>query len=237
MPHDVIVALAIVAVLVLPMACWLLAARTRELGRRLLVFLAACALIEIALAQGWVFSGQKFTLLAFFLLVTSAALVGGIGVEKSRHDLPPFRQAGARVLTGALLSGTWAMFAVALIVFLIFGELAFGKPVETPASSTVLPMPSAFYVVANVDRGCGTSVGPQMLCIREIDLQGSGPEATRSVISSLNGIYHWHLTEAADHSWTGCRTIGRLLDAHSVCAVVQHRATADVVTLVTAGDW
>ena len=237
MSHDVIVALAIVAVLVLPMACWLLAARTRELGGRLLVFLAACAIIEIALAEGWMFSGQKFTLLAFFLLVTSAALIGGIGVEKARRDLPPFRQAGARVLTGAILSGAWATSAVAMIVFFIFGELAFGKPVETPASSTVLPLPSDFYVVANVDRGCGTSAGTYMVCIREIDLQGSGPEATRSVISSLNGIYHWHLAEAADHSWNGCRTVGRLLDAHSVCVVVQPRATADVVTLMTAGDW
>jgi hypothetical protein len=219
------------------MACWLLAARTRELGRRLLVFLAACAVIEIALARGWMFSGQKFTLLAFFLLVTSAALVAGIGVEQARHGLPPFRQAGARVLTGALLSGAWASFAVAMIVFFIFGELAFGKPVETPATSSILPLPSDFRVMANVDRGCGTTVGSQMICIREIDLRGPGPEATRSVISSLNETYHWRMTEAADHSWNGCRTIGRLLDAHSVCVVVQPRATADVVTLMTAGDW
>jgi hypothetical protein len=219
------------------MACWLLAARTRELRRRLLVFLAACAIIEIALAEGWTFSGQKFTLLAFFLLVTSAALVGGIGVEKAWHGLPPFRQAGGRVLAGALLSGAWATFAVAMIVFFIFGELAFGKPVETPGSSAVLPMPSDFSVVANVDRGCGTSAGSQMICIREIDLQGSGPEATSSVISSLSGVYHWHMTEARDHSWNGCRTIGALLDAHTVCAVVQPRSTMDVVTLLTAGDW
>ena len=229
--------LAIVAVLVLPLACWLLAARTPRVRGRLLLALACCAAIEIALVEGWIFPGQKYTLLAVFLLVTSATLLTGIAVEKARRDLPPFRRAGPRVLTGALLSGTWATLAAALIVFFIFGELAFGEPVGTPSADTVLPMPSNFYVTANVDRGCGTSTGPQMVCIREIDLQGSGPASTAAVIESLTGVYGWHLTLARDHSWNGCRTVGSFLDAHTVCAVVQPRPSADVVTLQAAGDW
>lgn len=228
---------AIVAVFVLPLACWLLAARTPRIRGRVLLILAFCAIIEIALVKGWIFAAQKYTLLAVFLLVTSAALVTGIGVEKARRDLPPFRQAGARVLIGALLSGACATLAVALIVFFVFGELAFGKPVGTPSADAVLPMPSDFSVVANVDKGCGATAGPQMVCIREIDLQGPGPGSTRTVVNSLTGVYGWHLTEAPDHSWNGCRTIGSFLDAHTVCAVVQSKATADVVTLTAAGDW
>jgi hypothetical protein len=202
-----------------------------------LLALACSTVIEIALVEGWVFPRQKYTLLAVFLVVTSATLLTGIAVEKARRDLPPFRRAGPRVLSGALLSGTWATLAVALIVFFIFGELAFGEPVGTPSAETVLPMPSNFYVIANVDRGCGTSAGPQMVCIREIDLQGSGPTSTAAVIESLTGVYGWHLTLAPNHSWNGCRTVGSFLDSHTVCAVVQSRPAADVVTLEAAGDW
>lgn len=203
----------------------------------MLLALACSTVIEIALVEGWVFPRQKYTLLAVFLVVTSATLLTGIAVEKARRDLPPFRRAGPRVLSGALLSGTWATLAVALIVFFIFGELAFGEPVGTPSAETVLPMPSNFYVIANVDRGCGTSAGPQMVCIREIDLQGSGPTSTAAVIESLTGVYGWHLTLAPNHSWNGCRTVGSFLDSHTVCAVVQSRPAADVVTLEAAGDW
>jgi len=202
-----------------------------------LIILACSVMIEIALVEGWIFPSQKYTLLAVFLLVTATALVVGIGAEKARRDLPPFRQAGARVLIGALLSGACATLAVALIVFFIFGELAFGEPVETPSADTVLPMPSEFYVVANVDKGCGTNAGPQMVCIREIDLQRSGPASAQAVVNSLTGVYGWHLSQSPDHSWNGCRTIGSFLDAHTVCAVIHSKATADVVTLQAAGDW
>jgi hypothetical protein len=227
----------IVAVLVLPLACWLLAARTPRGRGTVLLVLAVFAVIEIALAEGWIFPGQKFTLLAMFLFATSATLLSGIAVEKARRDLPPFRRAGPRVLAGALLSGTWATLAAALIVFFVFGELAFGKPVDTPSADIVLPVPSNFYVVANVDRGCGTSAGPQLVCIREIDLQGSGPTSTTALVESLTGVYGWHLTRATDQSWNGCRTVGSFLDAHTVCAVIQSRPSADVVTLEAAGDW
>jgi hypothetical protein len=231
------VPLTIVAVLVLPLASWLLAARTPRGRGTVLLVLAVFAVIEIALAEGWIFPGQKFTLLAMFLFATSATLLSGIAVEKARRDLPPFRRAGPRVLAGALLSGTWATLAAALIVFFVFGELAFGKPVDTPSADIVLPVPSNFYVVANVDRGCGTSAGPQMVCIREIDLQGSGPTSTATLVESLTGVYGWHLTRATDQSWNGCRTVGSFLDAHTVCAVIQSRPSADVVTLEAAGDW
>lgn len=229
--------LTIVAVLVLPLAFWLLAARTPRGRGTVLLILGVFAIIEIALVEGWIFPGQKFTLLAMFLIATSATLLTGIAMEKARRDLPPFRRAGPRVLAGALLSGTWATLAAALIVFFVFGELAFGKPVDTPSADTVLPVPSNFYVVANVDRGCGASAGPQMVCIREIDLQGSGPTSTAALVDSLTGVYGWHLTRAADKSWNGCRTVGSFLDAHTVCAVVQSRPSADVVTLEAAGDW
>jgi len=58
------VPLAIVAVLVLPLACWLLAARTPRVRGRLLLALACCAAIEIALVEGWIFPGRSTTLLA-----------------------------------------------------------------------------------------------------------------------------------------------------------------------------
>jgi hypothetical protein len=202
-----------------------------------LLVLACSTAAEIALVEGWAFPGRKFTLLAASLIVTSATLVTGISVEKARRDLPPFRRAGPRVLAGALLSGAWATLSVALIAFFIFGELAFGEPAGTPAADTVLPVPSSFYLIANVDRGCGASAGPQMVCIREIDLQGYGPAATAAVIDHLTGTRGWRLAPARDHSWSGCRTVGSFLDAHTVCAVVQSRPAADVITLETAGDW
>ena len=173
--------LTIVAVLVLPLACWLLAARTPRVRGRVLLVLAVFAVIEIALVGGWIFPGQKYTLLTVFLLATSATLLTGIAVEKARRELPPFRRAGARVLAGALLSGTWATLAAALIVFFIFGEMAFGEPVGTPSADSVLPVPSNFSVVANVDRGCGASAGPRWSASARLTCKGSArPRPTRS---------------------------------------------------------
>ena len=97
-------------------------------------------------------------------LATVALLICGIGVEERQEQAVPFRYARIHVRFGTLLSGAFAFMTVALIVFFVFGVLAFGLPASTPSSAGVLPPSPGLAVLANVDQGCGKSAGPQMVC-------------------------------------------------------------------------
>jgi len=257
------VTLAIVAFLVLSFLCWWLAARTREVRRTVSIVLACYAVIEVALAEQWIFPTRTYTMLTVSVLVTVTTLMVGIVVEEGRPHAAPFRFASARVRFGTLLSGAFAFFSVAAIVFFTFGVLAFGVPVSTPSSASVLPMPASLAVIANVDQGCGTTAGPQTVCTREIDIQDQGPDATigfqvgsgsqrpsvarqeaalgattaRMAVNGMTSGYDWHLTSAPGQAWSGCRSVGSWLDRHMVCASVQVRHATAVILLTTSGDW
>ena len=126
---------------------------------------------EIAVALGWIFTGERYSMLVILSFASITALISGIVVEEGRPGARPFRYARLRVRFGTLLSGAFSALTAAAIVFFMFGVWAFGPPAATPSSAGVLPMPASLTVIANVDHGCGGTSGPQMVCSREIDLQ------------------------------------------------------------------
>src|SRR5258708_25861701 len=88
----------IVVVLVLPLTCWGLAARTARTGWIVAIVLAFCAVAEIVLAKGWLLAGERFTLVAGFALAAAA------GIAAERRQPGGLRRAGARIVAGVALS-------------------------------------------------------------------------------------------------------------------------------------
>jgi hypothetical protein len=259
-----IVTAAIVAFVLGSLVCWLVVASTPGLRLAIALVLAVCGIGEIAVGCGWIFSGETYSVLVILALGTVVLLISGIAAEEARPDAVPFRYARLHVRLGTLLSGAFSFVTVALVVFFVFGVLAFGRPASAPASTEVLPLPSGVAVLANTDQGCGGSAGPQMVCSREIDLRlpeaastgdgkgGSGAQArtlqrdelalgtgaAHAVVRGLQGTYGWAFTGAVPHGpWHACRTVGWWLDVHTVCANVTVQGASAVVTLDVASDW
>jgi len=254
---------AIVAFAVGSLACWLVVASTPGLRLAIAVLLSVCGIIQIAVGCGWIFTGATYSVLVILALVAVVLLIVGITAEEGRQQAVPFRYARFHVRFGTLLSGTFSFVTVALIVFFVFGVLAFGRPASTPPSDQVLPLPASLTVLANSDQGCGGRSGPQMVCSREIDLQmpdaasaaslegvsgaqartlqrdelALGTAAAHTAVRSLQGTYGWTFTSGSQGSWHACRTVGWWLDAHTVCASVTVRQATAVVTLDVASDW
>jgi hypothetical protein len=245
------------------LVCWLVVASTRRVRRTVGIVLAVLGILEIAVMSRWIFTGATYSVLVILAVVTVVTLVSGIVVEEGRASAVPFRHARVHVRFGTLLSGVFSFVTVALIVFFLFGVLAFGLPAATPDAIGVLPAPSGLNVIADRDHGCNGSQGPQLICSREIDLQvpgaalqaqakGGGPQSRRlpnrdqalgitaahEAVAGMTGVAGgWHLAAEPTGAWYGCRVIGWWLDQHSVCATVTvHHATA-VVTLAVADDW
>ncbi|MCW2933955.1 MAG: hypothetical protein JWM19_4917 [Actinomycetia bacterium] len=140
---------------------------------------------EVAVAVGWIFTVERYSVLVILSFASITALISGIAVEEGRPGARPFRYAKLQVRFGTLLSGAFSAITVAAIVFFMFGVWAFGPPASTPSNTGVLPMPASLVVIADVDHGCGGSSGPQMVCSREIDLQFPG--AATLVANSAGG--------------------------------------------------
>jgi hypothetical protein len=259
-----IVTAAIVAFVLGSLVCWLVVASTPGLRLAIALLLAVCGIAEIAVGYGWIFTGQTYSVLVILALATVVLLISGIAAEEAREAAVPFRYARFHVRFGTLLSGAFSFLTVALVVFFVFGVLAFGRPASAPPSAGVLPLPAGLTILANTDHGCGGKSGPQMVCSREIDLRlpkatstasgkgGSGAQArtlqhyelalgtaaAHAVVRGLQGTYGWAFTAAAPPgSWRACRTTGWWLDVHTVCANVTVRGDAAVLTLDDASDW
>jgi hypothetical protein len=258
-----IVTAATLAFVVGSLVCWLIVASTGRVRLVVGFLLVVLGIFEIATVHGWLFTGATYSVLVILALATVTTLLSGIVAQERHEAAVPFRRARLHVRLGTLLSGAFSFVTVALIVFFVFGVLAFGLPAATPAATGVLPAPSGLSVTADRDHGCDGSAGPQLVCSREIDLQvpgvtldgnthGGGPQARSlpskelafgtaaadEAVRGMTGVTGgWRLVAGPAGTWHGCRTIGWWLDKHSVCATVTvHSATA-VVTLDVADDW
>jgi hypothetical protein len=256
-----IVTTTILAFLACSFVCWFLVASTPRTRWTVAGLLAFCALTELMVLGGWIFTGEPYSVLVILAVVTMIVLISGIVAEERRPGVRPFRFAPLRVRFGTLLSGAYCMLAVAGIVFFVFGVWAFGEPAATPSSAGVLPAPPSLSLVTNADQGCSGRQGPQMVCARQIELSlpapvsatatGPGPQAraitgeqaelgalaVRTVAASMADGYGWHLAPGPSGTWHACQTVGWFLDKHTVCASVQARHGIAVVTLDVADDW
>jgi hypothetical protein len=252
-----IVTTTILAFLACSFVCWFLVARTPRTRWTVAGLLAGCALAELMVLGGLIFTGEPYSVLVILAAVTMIVLISGIASEEQRPGAPPFRFAPLRVRFGTLLSGAYCALAVAGIVFFMFGVWAFGEPAATPSSAGVLPAAPSLSLVTNADQGCSGRQGQQMVCARQIELSlpapvsaATGPGlqirsvtaeqaelgamAARTVVASMAG---WHLTPGPSGTWHACQTVGWFLDKHTVCASVQARHGIAVVTLDVVDDW
>jgi hypothetical protein len=172
--HDVYVTPATVVFAVGSLACWLVVASTPQVRGTVAFVLSFLGGMEITDALGWIFTGERYSVLVILCFASVTALISGIVVEEGQPGAPPFRYARLRVRFGTLLSGAYSTLTVAAIVFFMFGVWAFGPPASTPSSAGVLPMQASLTVIANADHGCSANPGPQTVCTREIDLQVPG---------------------------------------------------------------
>jgi hypothetical protein len=172
--HDVYVTPATVVFALGTLACWLVVSSTPRVRRTVAFVLSFLGGMEIADALGWIFTGERYSVLVILCFVSVTALISGIRVEERQPGARPFRYAMLRVRFGTLLSGAYSALTVATIVFFMFGVWAFGPPASTPSSAGVLPMPANLTVIADADHGCSANPGPQTVCTREIDLQLPG---------------------------------------------------------------
>lgn len=250
------VTVAILAFIACSFGCWNLAARTAGTRRAVMIVLACLALAELLVLPGWIFPGERYSLLVILAVATMITLISGITAEEGKPGARPFRHAPRRVRFGTLLSGLYCTMAAAAIVAFMSGVWAFGDPAATPSSAGV-PTPASLSVAANVDQGC-VDHGPQQVCSRRISFQvpgadasgGAGHEAVvttaqaalgeqaaEAVVASMRADSAWPLTAGRAGTWAGCHAVGWFLDTHTVCASVAAQQGQAVVTLTVASDW
>jgi hypothetical protein len=233
-----------VLVFAVPLLCWALAARTARTGWIVAAVLAVCVAAEIVLAEGWLLGGERFTLVVTFALVTVAALVVGISTEWDLPGVRKIRRSGlkgaTRVVTGLTLSVAYCGVCLIAIVFVVIEILMNGLPASVPSGAGVLPLPAGLVLAANTDAGC--SSGSATVCDRYIQVAGSAPgepgsQVMSRVYAQLTRVRGWDLTSDGDGGWSGCRTIGLLLDRHQECVSVDPGPAGATITLETSDNW
>lgn len=116
-----------VLVLALFLTCWGLAARTARTGWIVAIVLAFCAVAEIVLAQGWLLTGERFTLVVVFALAAAVVLAAGVAAERRQRG--GLRRAGARVVAGVVMSVACIDVSLGGITVFVLAVLLYGSPI------------------------------------------------------------------------------------------------------------
>ncbi|MFF7634218.1 hypothetical protein ACFZB9_13840 [Kitasatospora sp. NPDC008050] len=221
-----------------PLVCWLFAVRTVRTGWVVGILLALLAATGIALAQGWILSDAKVTLMVIITFAAAVLLPVGIVVESRRPGVPKLSSLQGRGAAGMGLSIFYCVIgpAAALVAAWLVGIN--GVPATTPSDREVLPLPTGLAVVSNRDEGCGG--GSETYCTRSIEVHGtagqSPDEVARELRDHLTRAHGWQFT--LDHgTWGACHDEGRNLDRHQVCADVSDDKGTVIVTLDASDRW
>jgi hypothetical protein len=116
----------LVLALAIPLACWGLAARTARTGWIVALVLASCAVVEIVVAKGWLWPGQRFTAVVAFAFAAAMVVATEIAAEWRQAGGP--LRAGARVVAGVVLSAACVLVSLAVIAMFLFFELIGAGP-------------------------------------------------------------------------------------------------------------
>jgi hypothetical protein len=111
----------LIAFLLAPLGCWALLARTKVLGWTFAIVLAACAITQYFLVQGWLFSDRLGNgRLGLILGLSAMAVVAlAVGTHLENRDLRvPRMRSTQRGSAGMILSSLYAV-AVAGLLFLV----------------------------------------------------------------------------------------------------------------------
>jgi hypothetical protein len=216
-----------------------LVARTARIGWTVAALLVACVVAEVSLAEGWLFSDARVTLLVVSALATVIALVAGIVTEGHRAGVRSLRAAGIRGVLGLCLSVLYCTIGLSVVLLVIFLVSMNGPPASTPSAAGVLPLPTALAVAADVDEGCGS--GSQTICSRQIQVRSTTHQTEEEVAQQLRDhlarVDGLQLTQDASGGWGDCRAQGWLLDRHQVCVDIQNDHGQVVVLLESSDSW
>jgi hypothetical protein len=226
------------AVLLAPLVLWALAARTRRVGTRVEVALAAIAVLEYTVGHRWLFPDLQYTLVATLSAVTVAALIVGL-VKDKRAAKPPRRS--WRAVLGRVLVVVYCTLAIPLIIFATAWIGAEGgRGAAVPPESSALPLPTGLTMVGDENQGCGS--GSSTVCQREIDVVPSGGTAdattVHAIAASLEAAHGWRLTRASGpEDWSACRDQGVLLDWVAECMDVDLQDGRAVIQISQVDSW
>ncbi|WP_431971805.1 hypothetical protein [Nocardia sp. bgisy134] len=212
------------AVFVIPLLCWLLAARTPRSRKRVGVILAVIAAAEFAVSLGWVLPAGTITVMVLLVTLNVAVAVWGFVSDRAETaELSVLNRIGRTLVIGYCVL---SVLCTALTVGVMKGQRA-----SVPSNDALLPLPEGLTVLANTDRGCGGN--SSTICMRafEIGTAGTVPaeEVSDRVRSHLGWRHGWSLYHGRDGGWSGCRDEGWVFDRNNVCVSVFDRPGRTVV--------
>lgn len=214
--------------LVSPLACWALLARTKVLGWAFAGALAGCAATEGMVLAGWVFSGEKGTLLALLTVVTAAVLIAGGTVESREAGVLGRWSIRGRVGIGlaVLFYGLCGLAGVGYL--LIAPDLG----VSLPSSTSLLPLGPGLTMTGTTE---WCSAGSSSICDRWIHIHRSAPVSEQDTLARMRarlaGQYGLDLVSDGSGGWAGCTD-----DSEQLCGQVDPEQGGVVIVLETSDE-
>ncbi|WP_225728563.1 MULTISPECIES: hypothetical protein [unclassified Nocardia] len=203
-------------VLVLPVVCWLIVARTPRTRLRIGAVLVVIAAVEAAVFEGWILRDLLMTATFALNAAVVVVLLWGLIAEQDAAAATPIR----RFIGCALTLG---LCTVIVLTNAIIALATKGQRASTPSSREFLPVPSELTVRTDENGGCGG--GSATICLRRFEIQGASGAPTAEVVDTVRhhlGTDHgWSLTfDPRRKTWSECRDHGWALDRNSLCVSV-----------------
>jgi hypothetical protein len=197
------------AFVAVPVLCWVLLARTAQVGALVAAVLAVCAAGALGVLAGWLQTRARVELTLAYIPVMVLVIVAGARAERRRTGSGRSRWARRRTLVGTVLLGVYGVLVFPLVCLFCF--MIVDEPF-VPSSAEVLPPPPGVRVVNDDERGCGSGT-----CSRRLVLGStiglSAEEIARQVRDGLTTSHGWHM----DTQGYACRPHGWLVDRSELC--------------------
>ncbi|WP_405164726.1 hypothetical protein OG203_06305 [Nocardia sp. NBC_01499] len=195
-----------------PVLCWLLAARSTPVRIGLSLILTAIACAQIALTEGWIMSDKMVTTTTALAVVVVCLFVGGFMLDEPGQSV--------RTMVGVVLSVAWCVlsFFVVLVIVVLRGLIS--PMAAMPSNDVLSSLPSGLVVSSDTTEEC---VGrPTRECWRTFEIGGSATipdtEVLKRVLEYLHSARGWSLHyDETRQGWTDCHTSGWWLDRQNVC--------------------
>jgi hypothetical protein len=196
-----------------PLACWPMLSRVRNVTVTVEVILAAAAVGLVLLAGGWLHLPVRAELVLAYAPAVTAVIAAGLAIERRQPDkatrrINPRRRTAAKVL----IVGYAALVLLCCAPASVFIINSDGFE---PSSNELLPLPAGLTVVSNKDGDCGSGGRSRIITIGNHDGLTAEQTAAR-VTDHLNHDHGWHL----DHNGSECRRDGWLIDQTSLCVEI-----------------
>ncbi|RJQ68847.1 hypothetical protein D5S17_31490 [Pseudonocardiaceae bacterium YIM PH 21723] len=184
---------SVLILLVVPLGCWLVVARTRRWRLIGAGVLLAAVLIGFVLSFFQLPGDLAYGLVAGYVLVATLAVVAGMIVERRAAELPAVsRRSRVAALLAVLFLVVYALVGLPLVG--LSWRFAAAGP-ALPDQSLISPLPDGVTVHSEVGTGCGTGG-----CETLLTFDGSPETVDGKLREGLAG----QDLKLDDHGW-GCR--------------------------------